>query len=104
MSLIVVMLWQHTFENHVKEQAMNIPCNQVEINITEPIRLIRLKEVQNRLGVSRSTIYLWIAEGTFPKPIKMGARLVAWPEHTLNLWMQERLSRAGGKNLERQEH
>ena len=83
---------------------MSIPCNQVEIKITEPIRLIRLKEVQNRLGVSRSTIYLWIAEGNFPKPIKMGARLVAWPEHTLNLWMQERLSRAGGKNLERQEH
>ena len=39
---------------------------------TEPrrlTRLIRLPEVQHRVGLGRSTIYRWMAEGRFPKPV-----------------------------------
>ena len=37
--------------------------------------------------MSRSTIYLRVADGTFPKPISLGGRAVGWPAHevaTLN--------------------
>ena len=39
---------------------------------TEPRRaprLIRLPEVKHRVGLGRSMIYRWMAEGKFPKPV-----------------------------------
>lgn len=41
-------------------------------------RLIRLKEVLHLVGCARSTLYKWISEGKFPKPIKLGKRMSAW--------------------------
>lgn len=40
--------------------------------------LIRLPEVIRESGLSRSSIYNYIDEGLFPKPIKIGERAVAW--------------------------
>ena len=40
--------------------------------------ILRRKQVQERTGLSRSTIYLRVAQGTFPKAISLGARAVGW--------------------------
>ena len=40
------------------------------------MRIIRLKEVIDTTGLARSTIYKYIAEGTFPKPVSLGDREV----------------------------
>jgi len=45
---------------------------------TPPPTFLRLKDLIGRLGVARSTIYRWIAEGRFPQPVQLGARTVAW--------------------------
>ena len=42
--------------------------------------ILRLPTVKARTGLSRSTIYLHISEGSFPKPVSLGARAVGWPE------------------------
>ena len=44
------------------------------------ITFLRLPEVQIRTGKSRSSIYQGIKDGTFPKPIRIGPRAVAWIE------------------------
>lgn len=54
-------------------------------------RLIRLKEVQHRVGLGRSTIYRWMAEGKFPKPVQLGGYAVAWAEEDINSWILERI-------------
>ena len=41
--------------------------------------ILRLPAVRSRTGLSRSTIYLRIKEGTFPPPVSLGARAVGWP-------------------------
>jgi len=41
---------------------------------------MRLREVTNRVGMSRSWIYEEIAAGRFPKPIRIGERARAWVE------------------------
>ena len=41
---------------------------------------LKLPEVRRRTGKSRSTIYAGIADGSFPKPIKLGPRAVGWIE------------------------
>lgn len=45
-----------------------------------PKRLLRMKEVQQRVGLGRSTIYRWMAQGRFPRPVRLGAYAVAWSE------------------------
>ena len=39
-----------------------------------PIRIVRLPAVQARTGLGRSTIYVRLAEGSFPRPVQLGAR------------------------------
>lgn len=43
-------------------------------------RILRFPEVQSLSGQSRSTIYLRVSEGLFPKPISLGPRMVGWRE------------------------
>jgi len=55
-------------------------------------RLIRLKEVQHRVGLGRSTIYRWMAEGKFPKPVQLGGYAVAWQEAQVDDWISSQLN------------
>ena len=55
-------------------------------------RLIRLREVQHRVGLGRSTIYRWMAEGKFPKPVQLGGYSVAWAEDEIDAWILKRLN------------
>lgn len=43
--------------------------------------ILRLPAVRSLCGYSRSTIYLRIAQGLWPKPVSLGPRSVGWPEH-----------------------
>jgi prophage regulatory protein len=53
--------------------------------------LLRLPAVQARCGLSRSSIYLKISEGTFPKPISLGARSIAFIESEISSWIETRI-------------
>ena len=55
-------------------------------------RLIRLPEVQHRVGLGRSTIYRWMAEGKFAKPVQLGGYSVAWAEDEVESWIVQRLN------------
>ena len=39
----------------------------------------RLPAVKGDIGLSRSTIYLYIARGLWPRPVRLGVRAVGWP-------------------------
>jgi len=41
--------------------------------------ILRLPAIKTSTGLSRSTIYLRIAQGAFPKPVSLGGRAVGWP-------------------------
>ena len=55
-------------------------------------RFIRRPAVENRTGLSRSTIYLLMQNGQFPKPVRIGGRAVAWPEADIEAWLNARLA------------
>ena len=59
-------------------------------------KLLRLPEVKATTGLSKSTIYARIAEGTFPKQIPLGPRLVVWVESDIQNWIAEQVSAARG--------
>jgi len=58
--------------------------------------LIRLPKVKQTTGLSKSTIYARIAEGTFPKQIPIGPRLVVWVESDIQNWIAEQVAAARG--------
>jgi len=60
----------------------------------ERSRLIRLSEVRERVPFGRSTLYLLMSQGDFPKPIHIGKRAVAWLESDITAWIENRLSAA----------
>lgn len=55
------------------------------------MRIIRLKEVIDSTGLARSTIYKYIGEGSFPKPISLGDRCVGWVESEVQDWILVRI-------------
>lgn len=57
---------------------------------TPPTRLLRLPEVQARTGLSRSTIYVRVDQGRFPRPVLLGARAVGWIESEIEAWLRQR--------------
>jgi prophage regulatory protein len=59
---------------------------------TSPYHLLRLNQVTKMLGLSKSTIYNKIANGTFPKPINLGGQSVAWIESEINAWVEDRIA------------
>lgn len=55
------------------------------------MRLVRLKEVIDCTGLGRSTIYKYVADGTFPKPVSLGDRCVGWVESEVHDWILTRI-------------
>ncbi len=56
-----------------------------------PRRLLRRSEVQDRVALSKSTLYSRISAGSFPKPIALGSS-VRWVESEVEAWISERVS------------
>ncbi|MGB3796207.1 MAG: AlpA family phage regulatory protein [Alteraurantiacibacter sp.] len=52
-------------------------------------RIIRLKTELDRTGLSRSTIYRKIAEGTFPSQVKISVHGAGWHESAINCWIAD---------------
>ena len=59
-------------------------------------KLLRLPQVKASTGLSKSSIYARISEGTFPKQIPLGQRLVVWVESDIQNWITEQVSAARG--------
>ena len=53
-------------------------------------KILRRHEVEERLGVARATIYVWMEKGLFPRPVKLGPRAVGWRESAVSSWLAQR--------------
>jgi prophage regulatory protein len=60
----------------------NVPMNC-------PDRIIRLKTVLARTGLSRSTLYRKITEGTFPRQVPISIHGTGWHESAVNRWIAD---------------
>jgi prophage regulatory protein len=61
-------------------------------------RILRLKQLIERIGLGRSTIYDRMDvqspryDATFPKPIKLGAAAIGWIDSEITTWIEQRMS------------
>lgn len=51
-------------------------------------RLLKRREVEEITGFSRTTIYRLMAEGAFPRPLRIGENSVRWRMSDLQKWME----------------
>jgi prophage regulatory protein len=58
------------------------------------LTILRRRQVEARTGLSRSTIYLRIAEGTFPPSVSLGARAVGWSSDAVDKWIADRIAQS----------
>lgn len=70
----------------------SLPGRIMAAQIQTALTILRRKQVEARIGLSRSTIYEAVATGTFPKPIKLGAQSVGWIEAEVDAWLRERVA------------
>lgn len=60
--------------------------------------VLRCPVVQQRVGMSRSTLYDRINpksprfDPTFPKPIRLGGSSIGWIEHEIQTWLEHRMA------------
>lgn len=57
-----------------------------------PETLDRLPVVLDRVGTSKTTVYAMVKAGTFPAPVKIGQRAVAWRHSEIDQWIASRVS------------
>ncbi|MDR5873793.1 AlpA family transcriptional regulator [Vreelandella gomseomensis] len=63
-------------------------------------RLLRRKDVEQKTGKSRSAIYEGIRQGTFPAPVPIGGKSVAWLEEEVDSWIANCLEERKRQRLE----
>lgn len=59
-------------------------------------RFLRLSELEHTVGIKKSAIYAKMNEKppTFPLPVKLSRRAVAWPESAVQAWIQSQIEGA----------
>ena len=45
------------------------------------------QDLESLFQISRATIYRWVKEGSFPKPIHLGANMVRWKVSDIEAWI-----------------
>jgi prophage regulatory protein len=59
------------------------------LKMPEPDRILRIKTVMQRTGLSRSTLYRKIHDGSFPSQIKISVHGTGWQESAVNRWVAD---------------
>lgn len=57
--------------------------------------ILRRRQVERRVGLTRSPLYARIKDGTFPKPIRLGSgRAVGWIESEIDAWLTDQIEKS----------
>ena len=58
-------------------------------NLNE-IKFYRIKQLVELLNVSKSSIWNWVKDGSFPKPIKLASNVTAWKAIDIFNWVSSK--------------
>lgn len=55
-------------------------------------KFLRIKDVIEKTGIAKSTIWLWVNENKFPKPIKISPRVTVWENSKIEEWINSKVN------------
>ena len=53
------------------------------------VRLIRIQEVMNKVGIARSTVWYMVKKGKLPRPRKLSPRVTVWVESEIDEYIEK---------------
>lgn len=56
----------------------------------KPALAYRARDLVEQLHISESTLWRWVREGKFPKPVKLGEAVTAWRARDVEAWLDAR--------------
>jgi prophage regulatory protein len=63
--------------------------------IQAALTILRRRQVEKKVGLSRSPIYARIKAGDFPRPVRLGnSRAVGWLEHEVDSWLAAQVEKS----------
>lgn len=74
---------------HLAERR-GLPAPAAPAEIPPVDRILRIKTVVDRVGLSRATIYRRMGKGEFPEQADLGGISVGWRESEINAWIASR--------------
>jgi prophage regulatory protein len=94
-----------THHSHLKpsEDVLNLSYNlEDDMMIVFDSPYQTRQQIEKLFQISRPTIYRWIKEGKFPRPVHLGANMVRWKTSHLETWMADKESTnlRGGSNAQ----
>jgi prophage regulatory protein len=54
------------------------------------VQLLRISDVSKKTTLAKSTLWVKIAQGQFPKPIKLSPAISVWKQSDIEAWIEER--------------
>ena len=63
----------------------------------DALRILRRKQVEERIGLARSSLYALIAANQFPRPVQLSKRAVGWRVEEVEAWIASRLVKGGAQ-------
>lgn len=60
------------------------------------MNILRNPDVCRRLGISASTLWRYVGNGSFPSPIRLGPNRVGWIESEVDAWIEGKAQSRGG--------
>lgn len=57
---------------------------------TQPLRILRLPEVKQRVGLGKTQIYELMGKRQFPRSVKLSSRATGWYEHEIDAFLRSR--------------
>jgi prophage regulatory protein len=81
-------------DNGDQPEGVDVPAPASDKNQSmEPnVKILRLSEVLNRVGICRASIYQRMSRGSFPQSVPLGPRTVGWLEHEITAWLAARIA------------
>ena len=67
------------------------PDAHVTVTPLKPGKLLRLPAVMELCSLGRSSVYAGVRAKTFPAPVRLSARAVAWREESISSWVSSRI-------------
>ena len=56
------------------------------------MNLLRIKDVVKKTTIGKSTIWQWVEEEKFPKPIKLSERISVWKDSDIDEWIESKIN------------
>jgi prophage regulatory protein len=66
-----------------------MPSKPNQHSVTSRGDLIRQDQLLAEIPIGNTTLWRWVNEGRFPRPIRLGQRVIAWRRSDVDAWLRK---------------